>query len=99
MGALPAISAYVEMVDAEIPLFMSRLDPRGAPARLSETWWAVARAVLNGRPAPPGTQILAACEQRDGGQSAYGELIALAWTAETCQVVSCHFDHVNLKCF
>lgn len=99
VDSVPPVSAYVEMVDAEIPLFMSRLDPHGASARTSQAWWKVARAVLNGRPAPIGTQILVVCEQRDGGQSAYGELVALAWTPRACQVVSCHLDHVNLRCF
>merc|ERR1719356_743747 len=37
--AVPPVSAYVEMVDAEIPLFMSRLDPHGASARVSQAWW------------------------------------------------------------
>jgi len=70
-------------------IFVEKLDPKGAPARLREAWWTVARSIFQGSGLPPAMRVLALCERREGGRSAFVDFVALVWTGVECKVVAC----------
>lgn len=70
-------------------LFLAGFKAKSAPPRIQCAWRDIAACVLKGTSPPPGTSILSACLQRDGGRNIFAEFVALARSPAGLVAIMC----------